>query len=153
MTATLHPMAPDRFDTWRAESAADYVDSRVKAGESHEKAQAASDREMESMFPGGRPNDDHAVFDVVDDGEVVGVLWIGLRDRAAGSWYVYDIAIDEAFRGRGLGRATMLLAETEARARGARSIGLNVFGFNTVARRLYESLGYEPTAIQMQKAL
>ncbi len=153
MTATLHPMAPDRFDVWRAESAADYVDSRVTAGESREKAPAASDREMESMFPSGRPNDDHAVFDVVDDGEVVGVLWIGLRDRAAGSWYVYDIAIDEAFRGRGLGRATMLLAETEARARGARSIGLNVFGFNTVARRLYESLGYEPTAIQMQKPL
>ena len=30
---------------------------------------------------------------------------------------------------------------------------LNVFGFNTTARGLYESLGYETTAVQMRKEL
>jgi ribosomal protein S18 acetylase RimI-like enzyme len=33
------------------------------------------------------------------------------------------------------------------------SIGLNVHGQNTVARSLYESLGYEVTAMQMKKAV
>jgi hypothetical protein len=45
----------------------------------------------------------------------------------------------------------MRLAENEARARGMTSLGLNVHGQNMVARSLYESLGYEVTALQMKK--
>jgi hypothetical protein len=37
-------------------------------------------------------------------------------------------------------------AEQVARARGATSIGLNVFTTNPGARRLYAALGYEVTA-------
>jgi predicted GNAT family acetyltransferase len=40
-----------------------------------------------------------------------------------------------------------------ARANGARTIGLNVFGRNTVARNLYASLGYEESAVVMRKDL
>ncbi len=61
--------------------------------------------------------------------------------------------IDPAHRGRGLGRAAMVLAEEAARSQGASELGLNVFGPNTVARRLYESLGYETTAVNMRKPL
>ena len=70
--------------------------------------------------------------------------------EAAMAW-VYDVEVDEAFRGRGYGRQTMLLAEREARARGMTSIGLNVHGKNTVALSLYDSLGYEVTTQQMKK--
>jgi ribosomal protein S18 acetylase RimI-like enzyme len=45
----------------------------------------------------------------------------------------------------------MRLAEDEARARGMKSLGLNVHGQNMVARSLYESLGYQTTALQMKK--
>ncbi|HEY2127852.1 MAG TPA: hypothetical protein VGH77_11780 [Streptosporangiaceae bacterium] len=48
---------------------------------------------------------------------------------------------------------SMLLAETEARARGMRSLGLNVHGSNTIARSLYASLGYHVTTQQMKKTL
>ena len=34
---------------------------------------------------------------------------------------------------------------------GLSSVGLNVFTFNIPARRLYEALGYEATAITMRK--
>jgi hypothetical protein len=34
-----------------------------------------------------------------------------------------------------------------------REIGLNVFGFNDGARRLYESLGYRVLTVQMTKTL
>ena len=67
---------------------------------------------------------------------------------------VYEsVQIDEAFRGEGLGRETMLAAETWARAHGGTRIGLNVFGPNTVARHLYESLGYGIMGISMYKDL
>jgi ribosomal protein S18 acetylase RimI-like enzyme len=47
----------------------------------------------------------------------------------------------------------MLLAEEEARRRGIGRLALNVFGRNTVARRLYQSLGYEENAVAMSKSL
>jgi ribosomal protein S18 acetylase RimI-like enzyme len=90
----------------------------------------------------------------VDAAPVVGSLWIGPYpdDRADDVW-VWSVALDEEHRGRGLGRAAMLLAEEEARRRGAAEIGLNVFGFNDVALGLYRSLGYETTSVQMRKIL
>jgi ribosomal protein S18 acetylase RimI-like enzyme len=45
----------------------------------------------------------------------------------------------------------MLLAESEARARGPALVGLNVFGGNEVARGLYRSLGYDEVAVMMRK--
>ena len=47
----------------------------------------------------------------------------------------------------------MQLGEDVARSAGAIRMGLNVFGSNVVARGLYESLGYEVTALQMSKPL
>lgn len=70
-----------------------------------------------------------------------------------GAWWVWDIAIDADKRGRGLGRPAMLLGEEYARARGAHTLGLSVAGFNTGARGLYESLGYETTSVKMRKKL
>ena len=67
--------------------------------------------------------------------------------------WVNDIEVDEACRGRGYGRQAMLLAEQAARNRGMTSIGLNVHGRNTIARALYDSLGYEVMSQQMKKPL
>lgn len=47
----------------------------------------------------------------------------------------------------------MIAGEQLARSRGAQSLGLNVFGFNSAARGLYESLGYEETSVKMKKSL
>jgi ribosomal protein S18 acetylase RimI-like enzyme len=45
------------------------------------------------------------------------------------------------------------LAEEFARNRGATKLELNVFGNNTVARGLYESLGYRISTVHMSKVL
>jgi ribosomal protein S18 acetylase RimI-like enzyme len=66
---------------------------------------------------------------------------------------VYDVHLRENARGRGYGRAAMLLAEDEARRRGCPRLSLNVFGRNEVARGLYRSLGYEENAVAMSKSL
>jgi ribosomal protein S18 acetylase RimI-like enzyme len=47
----------------------------------------------------------------------------------------------------------MQLLEDDVRARGLRTIDLNVWGGNVAARSLYRSLGYEERAVFMAKEL
>jgi ribosomal protein S18 acetylase RimI-like enzyme len=147
-------MPAEALAAWLADSNAEYVRERMAAGDSAEYAKERAAESNAQYFPEGRPAPDQLVYQVVADGEAVGVLWIGpMSPRHPHDWWVFDIEIDAAHRGRGLGRETMLLAEAEARAHGAVKLGLNVFGHNTVAQRLYTSLGYQTTAINMAKPL
>ena len=82
------------------------------------------------------------------------MLWVAERavDGVQVLW-IYEIQVEEQLRGRGYGRAAMLLAEDEARRRGIDRVALNVFGGNEVARNLYRSLGYAEQAVTMSKAV
>ena len=133
----------------------DYHHSLREAGFSEEEATANVERNREALLVDGRLKADQHVFDAVEGDDVVGTLWLAPREGEGSqdAWYVYDIAIDPHFRGRGLGRATMQAAEEFVRSKGAASLSLNVFGVNTVARNLYESLGFRPLAISMRKDL
>ncbi|MER7672762.1 GNAT family N-acetyltransferase [Kitasatospora sp. NPDC096128] len=155
MPVTLRPLDPRLFPAWLERSRAEYVEDLVAAGQTSQDARRHADESMARSFPSGAPGPGHAVFDVVDDaGEAVGYLWIGPdRSGDAGAWWVWDIVIDADRRGRGFGRRAMVLGEEYARAQGAHALGLNVFGFNTGARGLYESLGYETTSVRMLKRL
>ena len=64
-----------------------------------------------------------------------------------------DISVDQGHRGKGHGRALLDALHDAARALGATSMTLNVFGDNATAIRLYESSGYAVTAQQMKKEL
>ena len=87
-------------------------------------------------------------------GEPAGRLWLAEREiDGRRAMYVFDVHVDEAFRGRGFGRAAMLLAERESLDRDIHRIELNVFGRNTVARGLYRSLGYGERSVRMAKDL
>lgn len=66
---------------------------------------------------------------------------------------VSNIEIHENHRGKGYCRAAMQLPELAVAEQGAATLGLNVFGYNTVARDLYESLGYETVATQIRKPI
>jgi ribosomal protein S18 acetylase RimI-like enzyme len=93
------------------------------------------------------------VFDVLEDDDIVGYLWIGPKTEGSPEWWVWDVEIREEFRRRGFARAALTLGIAEAVQLGAASIGLNVFGYNIGARQLYESLGFEVTATQMRRTL
>lgn len=47
----------------------------------------------------------------------------------------------------------MLLLEEKVKKLGLKHIGLHVFGHNTAAVQLYNSLDYDTTSIMMEKAL
>ncbi len=151
--ASLRPFEPSELAGLLSTLRSGYLADLERSGMSRKEAEANADHSLERMFPGGVPAEGQHIGHVVVDGQDVGVLWLGLTGDEPDRWYVYDVEIDEDKRGRGFGRQAMLLAESFAREHGAMTLGLNVFGFNSVARSLYRSLGYEESAVQMRKTL
>src|SRR6516164_10973524 len=118
-------------------SRAGYVAERMAAGDSEVAAARAADEQLALSFPNGDPAPGHQLFVIAHDTERVGTLWIGPSGvDEPDTWWIWDIAIDESSRGRGIGRTALMLAEDEARTAGASRLGLNVFGGNGVARHL-----------------
>jgi ribosomal protein S18 acetylase RimI-like enzyme len=153
---SLRPLTRAEFDEWLPRQLAAYA-AQIAASGSMPEADAweKARRDTARAFSAGYDTPQQVLFRVLAGEEPVGWLWLGVPgpDPDPLEAWVYDIEVDENHRGRGYGRAAMLLAETEARARGMTSLGLNVFGQNTVARALYESLGYDVTSLQMKKPI
>jgi ribosomal protein S18 acetylase RimI-like enzyme len=150
---TFEPFPSPALSAWIEETRHEYIDERVAAGDSLSEAEENADASIERLFPGGSPAPGQRVGRLVLSGQVIGCLWIGMARSDPERWWVWDVKIEEEFRGQGHGRQAMLLAETLAREEGALTMGLNVFGHNQVARGLYSSLGYDETAVQMRKTL
>ena len=130
----------------------DYRTSLLLAGESEASADANIARNKSVVIVDDVLGPNNLLFDVMHDEVRVGLLWLARQgDDASTSWFVYDIAIDDDWQGRGLGRATMLAAESYVQHQGGTSLALNVFGYNARARALYESLGYDEIARGMKK--
>jgi ribosomal protein S18 acetylase RimI-like enzyme len=151
--ASLRPFEQNELAGLLSTLRSGYLADLERSGMSRKEAEANADHSLARLFPGGVPAEGQHIGHVVVDGQDVGVLWLGLTSDEPERWYVYDVEIDEDKRGRGFGRKAMLLAESFAREHGATTLGLNVFGFNSVARSLYRSLGYEESAVQMRKTL
>lgn len=86
---------------------------------------------------------DHLVAEL--DGSVVGYVRLGYPTSLVCNAHVRQIqglAVSEAARGAGVGRALLRAARDESRRQGARRITLRVLGHNAPARRLYESEGF-----------
>lgn len=74
-----------------------------------------------------------------------GVGCVALRPVASDVAEVKRMFVDEAWRGRGVGRALMETLVAGARERGYRTLRLGTLADMTVAQALYESLGFRPT--------
>jgi GNAT superfamily N-acetyltransferase len=153
VSVQLRPMRDDEFAAWLPQMRDGYAQAMIDdGGFPADGAKAKAARDVEALFPDGRQSAGQFVYVVEADGEPVGELWLAEReDTLLPCLFVYDVHLDATHRGRGYGKAAMLLAEEEARRRGLDRIALNVFGRNTVARRLYQSLGYEENAVAMSK--
>ena len=149
----LRPATQDEFDEWLPRQEAGYAEQIIASGSMPpEAAREKAHRDTQRGFSAGLATPGQLVFRVLAEEKPVAWLWLAVPgpDDPLMAW-VYDVEVDEAYRGRGYGRQTMLLAEQEARARGMTSIGLNVHGKNIPALSLYDSLGYEVTTQQMKK--
>jgi GNAT superfamily N-acetyltransferase len=151
---TLQPMTADYYAPWMAALQAGYAQDHVDAGNwTAEEATARAAADTETLLPDGVNSPGQFLFTAHGpSGEQIGALWIGLDRPNNGGW-IYEIEVAEEHRGSGYGRALLAAAEQAAKDVGAASLGLNVFGPNTVARKLYESSGYQVTTVQMVKPL
>lgn len=66
---------------------------------------------------------------------------------------ISSVAVNDGYRGRGVGRALMRRAEAWGAGLGATDFRLTVWKFNETAFRLYEELGYEVRAFELGKRL
>ena len=150
-------MTQEEYADYRSRSEQGYADEMAAAGELDlAGALARSKVEFAQLLPDGLDSPGMHLWTAEsgDPAEPVGLGWIELRRRAAGvSAWIYDIRVNPSRRGEGLGRGIMDGLHDEARELGATSISLNVFGHNTTAIHLYDSLGYRVTAQQMKRDL
>ena len=155
MNVALRPMRQSEFPDYLAAAIELYARDMVEnAGLDEEVARRKSAADHERLFPAGLETPGLTVLVIEADGEAVGHVLLGEQERHASSHaFLYDIVVDPAHRGEGLGRKAMELIEGEARARGHDRIELNVFGGNKVARSLYRSLGYRETFVTMAKGI
>jgi ribosomal protein S18 acetylase RimI-like enzyme len=153
-TLRLRPMTSEEFDAWLPLQVAGYAEMIANSGAMPpEAARAKAVADTARVLPLGLASPGQLLFRVTAADAAVGSLWLGVPgpDPDPRMAWVYDIEVDAAYRGHGYGRAAMRLAEDEVRSRGMTSLGLNVHGQNTVARTLYDSLGYQVTTQQMKK--
>ncbi|HZF89260.1 GNAT family N-acetyltransferase [Streptomyces sp.] len=143
-------MTDAEFVAWHADEWEQYARSWIERGVPESAAYAKARRDQEQLLPRGLATENMRFSVLEHEGTRVGILWLALRDDKA---FVFKVEADEAHRGRGHGRALMLLAEIQAVSAGRRVLGLNVFAGNTPAERLYASLGYETTLYALQKPL
>jgi len=149
-------MDPDVWEEWRIASIANYAADMVRVGAWP--PESAEDRAVAlfaRLVTEGRNTPGHEFRSIVSEsGENVGSLWFGREDESEqATAFIWDIAVDPQFRGRGYGRAAMEALEPLARSLGYDAIRLHVFGDNTVARGLYEAVGYSETDVTMIKRL
>ena len=147
---TLEPMSDAAFEAWHPRTWANYRADLLRAGYTEAQADENILGTIAATMPDGKLGSGQHVFEVREDEVAVGVAWLAERGS---EWFIYDIEIDAEHRGKGLGRAAMRAIEEFVRSRGGASIGLSVFGFNTVAQHLYESEGYDTVRISMSKPL
>ena len=141
-------MEEEEFVAWLPLLRDDYAQDLVRDyGMSAEQARAQAVADID-----GHRSAEHSVFVIEVERERVGHLWLVERhDAYEPTLVVYDIDIDESYRGRGHGRAAMVFAEEEARRRGLTRIALHVGARNDAARNLYRSLGFEENEVVMSK--
>ncbi len=148
-------MTQPEFDAFLAQAVPEYAADNVRAGYWDEaEALEKSRKEFEMLLPQGLQSENHYLYTVYNGENAVGLIWMRANmDRPTKSGFIFDIRIDEKFRGKGYGKQAMLLIEEKARELGLKSIGLHVFAYNKVAKNLYESIGYDVSSLNMVKKL
>lgn len=150
----LIPMTQPEYETFLERTIPEYAAEHVRAGNwTESESLEKSRKEFEDLLPQGLKTEDNYLYTLVDGEEPVGMIWVKVKRQPSISGFIYDVYVNEGYRGKGYGKSLMLLLEEKAREMGLRSLELHVFGSNHVARKLYETIGYETTNVSMSKKL
>jgi len=92
------------------------------------------------------------------DGEVIGYTYAGVEgidymSLRGPAGVLYDIVVDPAHRGQGIGRMLLDAAMAALKARGAMQVVLSTAERNPVAQHLFDRAGFRRTMIEMTREL
>jgi diaminobutyrate acetyltransferase len=76
------------------------------------------------------------------DGAIIGYMWGFLTQEDPETFFLWQIGVDPATRGEGIGGLILERAEADLAARGCRRIELTIDPANHPSRRLFEKRGY-----------
>lgn len=148
-------MTQPEFEAFLTRAIPEYAEDNVRAGYWSESDSLEKSREAyENNLPQGIQTENHFLYTVHDGEDAVGMVWMRVDLKSpTKSGFIFELYVGEKFRGKGYGKQAMLLIEEKAHEFGLKSIGLHVFAVNAVARKLYESVGYEVSSLNMTKKL
>jgi len=148
-------MLENEFSTYLEKTIPGYARENIRAGYwSEEEGLQKSRESLERLLPDGVSTKNQYLYKIqdVEMGQNIGIIWLNTRlDSPKPTGFIYDIEIDEEFRGKGYGKQAMLALEEKARELGLASIALHVFAHNTTAVGLYEKIGYKTRSMNMTK--
>ncbi|MGE5252140.1 MAG: GNAT family N-acetyltransferase [Bacteroidota bacterium] len=151
----LVPIEQEDFDVFMERDIAGYAAAKVRSGTwLQEEALERSRQEHALLLPQGRQTPNHFIYSILDEDarRKIGILWVHVPpDRLQHEAFIYDIEIDEAFRGKGYGRQALLALDELLIGMGVEHVDLHVFAYNTTAFELYKKAGYEVTDFIMRK--
>ncbi|WP_176445369.1 GNAT family N-acetyltransferase [Blastococcus mobilis] len=151
----ISPATPDEVEHLLAASRHAFAESLARhRGLSPADAAEKADRDTAALLPDGAGTEGQVFLAARRGGDLAGAVWAAVQgpDRPDAAW-IYFVWVAPAGRRRGLGRRLVEEAATAVRTRGARYLQLNVFGDNTAAIALYESMGFTVAAQQMTRPL
>ena len=101
---------------------------------------------------------DIVVLVAEDDGDVLGYTFAGIEgydymELRGPAGVLYDIVVDQAHRGRGIGQALLEATLAELKTRGAPQVVLSTAERNESAQRLFARAGFRRTMIEMTREL
>jgi ribosomal protein S18 acetylase RimI-like enzyme len=152
----LLPMDEGQFAAYLERAVPRYAKENVKAGyRTEEDALDRSRADHLRLLPLGTETPGNHLFIINDreSGHQIGVIWIKFEEGNNPAVYIYDVFVEEQFRGKGYGKATLRAVEAFSKAKGARSIFLHVFAHNPLAMRLYDEAGFKVRSMNMEKRL
>ena len=105
-------------------------------------------------------DDMRPIFAAIENGEVLGYAFCIVQQHIDDNiltdiktLYIDDLCVDEASRGRHIGKAIYDYVVSYAKENGFYNITLNVWACNTDALKFYEKCGLVPQKIGMEKIL
>ena len=152
---TLVEMTDEEFARRRGPMVRDYArDLFEGGGMTAEQAASEAERQTAEILPAGARSPGQLLRTAWVDGQAVGWVWASLPGHAMpGMAWVDDIWVAEQHRRHGYAQGMLEAIEAELAALGVGRLGLNVFGGNDVARRLYERLGFRIVQQQRSRSL
>jgi mycothiol synthase len=155
MSLTLVELSSEEFARRRALLIAGLTEAITTARRlTTAEARAEAERDVAERLPRGPATPGQLLRKALWDGTEVGWIWVSLPGTTVPDLaWICDVEVDPQFRSRGYAGAIITAAEAELAGLGVPRIGLNVFGDNDTARRLYERLGYEVYAQQRSRSL